>query len=69
MRASVDPGALRQVLLNLLDNAVKYGPRQQEVHVDLAVGNGQARITVTDQGPGIPLRDRVRWPVPASGWR
>jgi len=60
VRASVDPGALRQVLLNLLDNAVKYGPRQQEVHVDLAVGNGQARITVTDQGPGIPLRDRVR---------
>jgi signal transduction histidine kinase len=60
VRASVDAGALRQVLLNLLDNAVKYGPRGQELLVELAARAGRARIAVTDQGPGIPERDRER---------
>jgi len=60
VRASVDQGALRQVLLNLLDNAVKYGPRTQEVLVALEARDGRARIAVTDQGPGIPPRDRER---------
>jgi signal transduction histidine kinase len=60
VRASVDAGALRQVLLNLLDNAVKYGPRGQEVQVDLVARDGKARVTVTDQGPGIPRQERER---------
>jgi signal transduction histidine kinase len=61
-RAAVkaDPGALRQVLLNLLDNAVKYGPRGQTVSVAAQVMNGRTRIVVDDQGPGIPLADRDR---------
>ncbi len=63
VRCSVDAGALRQILLNLLDNAVKYGPVGQEVRVVLerSPGNRNARIIVEDQGPGIPhdRRDRV----------
>ncbi len=61
-RAAVraDPSALRQILLNLLDNAVKYGPRGQTVSVAAQVLNGRARIAVDDQGPGIPLGDRDR---------
>jgi signal transduction histidine kinase len=55
-----DPGALRQVLLNLLDNAVKYGPRGQTVRVDAYSVNGSTRIVVDDQGPGIPPDDRDR---------
>ena len=55
-----DPGALRQVLLNLLDNAVKYGPRGQTVRVDAYSVNGSTRIVVDDQGPGIPPDDRER---------
>ena len=55
-----DPSALRQVLLNLLDNAVKYGPRGQTVSVAAQVLNGRTRIAVDDQGPGIPLGDRDR---------
>ncbi|HEX6107299.1 MAG TPA: HAMP domain-containing sensor histidine kinase [Gemmatimonadales bacterium] len=55
-----DPSALRQILLNLLDNAVKYGPRGQTVRVAAAVLNGRTRIAVDDQGPGIPLADRHR---------
>ncbi len=58
--ASVDAEASRQVLLNLLDNAVKYGPPGQTVTVGLAAGDGRARIWVDDEGPGIPAADRER---------
>ncbi len=59
-RVLVDPGAVRQILLNLLDNAVKYGPAGQVVRVALSKADGHARITVDDLGPGIPAGDRVR---------
>jgi signal transduction histidine kinase len=61
----VDRDALRQILLNLLDNAVKYGPRGQTVTVGMAAthenGSGpRVRLWVEDQGPGIPAADRER---------
>ena len=55
-----DPGAVRQMLLNLLDNAVKYGPAGQEVRISAARENGVARLFVDDGGPGIPRADRER---------
>ena len=54
------PDAVRQILLNLLDNAVRYGPPGQRVVVRAAVENGAVRLTVEDEGPGIPTRDRER---------
>jgi signal transduction histidine kinase len=62
IRSPVDPGALRQILLNLLDNAVKYGPIGQEVRVALerSPGGKSARIIVEDEGPGIPKVSRER---------
>src|SRR4029077_858702 len=60
--APVDADALRQMLLNLLDNAVKYGPQDQSLTVGLRASEGgrRARIWVDDQGPGIPAADRER---------
>src|SRR5256886_2711001 len=58
--APVDAEAFRQMLLNLLDNAVKYGPPGQVVTVGLAAGDRRARIWVDDQGPGIPAAARER---------
>jgi signal transduction histidine kinase len=59
--APVDPGAARQMLLNLLDNAVKYGPAGQTVTVGADRGpNGVARLWVDDCGPGVPSTDRER---------
>ena len=58
--APVDRFALRQVLLNLLDNAVKYGPSGQTVTVELRRREGRARLSVLDQGPGVSPRDRQR---------
>ncbi|HEX9893404.1 MAG TPA: HAMP domain-containing sensor histidine kinase, partial [Gemmatimonadales bacterium] len=58
--ARVDGDAFRQIVLNLLDNAVKYGPQGQTVTVHLARADGRIRLTVDDQGPGVPLRERGR---------
>src|SRR5690242_12455023 len=58
--APVDADALRQMLLNLLDNAVKYGPEEQTITLGLRGSEGRARIWVEDQGPGIPAAERER---------
>ncbi len=55
---SADAAALRHVLLNFLDNAAKYGPARQVVKVAAARIGDTVRITVDDQGPGVPPRDR-----------
>jgi signal transduction histidine kinase len=57
---SLDRDALRQMLLNLLDNAVKYGPAGQTITVGSELAGDRARIWVEDQGPGIPHDDRHR---------
>ncbi|HXT18980.1 MAG TPA: HAMP domain-containing sensor histidine kinase [Gemmatimonadaceae bacterium] len=54
----LDRDALRQVLLNLLDNAVKYGPSGQTIVVGSTISGDRVRIWVEDQGPGIPHEHR-----------
>ena len=60
VEAIADRSALRQIVLNLLDNATKYGPAGQTVTVETRVVKGRARIAVTDEGEGIPPRERER---------
>ncbi len=52
-----DPGLLRQLVLILLDNAIKYTPRGGAVTVDVGVWDGQAALTIRDSGPGIAATD------------
>lgn len=49
-----DPERLRQVLLNILDNAVKYGKDGGSVEVSVKSDSASVIITVRDHGPGIP---------------
>jgi len=58
--AVADRSALRQMLLNLLDNAVKYGSPSRDVSVGVESVKGRARIWVEDRGDGIPPRERER---------
>src|SRR5262249_26515471 len=55
--APVDAGAIRQVVLNLLDNAVKYGPPEQTVVVECQQHGTVAAIAIEDEGPGVPAAD------------
>ncbi len=59
---SVDwhPDAVRRVLLNLLDNAVKYGPAHGRVRVETRCDGRAIVLQVSDEGPGIPARLRPR---------
>lgn len=52
--ASVDPDRIRQVLVNLLDNAVKYSPGGGEVRVALSRDGSEAVLCVEDWGMGLP---------------
>ena len=49
-----DSDLLGRLLLNLLDNAIKYSPEGGTVEVDMTRRNGHCEITVVDAGPGIP---------------
>ncbi len=48
-----DPGALRRALANLVQNAEVHGPPGGEIAVGLTVDDGQALLSVSDQGPGL----------------
>jgi PAS domain S-box-containing protein len=48
-----DPVRLAQVIANLLNNAAKYTPRGGRVEIDVETADGQARISVRDNGVGI----------------
>jgi signal transduction histidine kinase len=58
--ANVDPDALRQIVINLLDNALKYGGEEQRIILGLEAREGAAVLFVDDEGPGIPPGDRKR---------
>jgi signal transduction histidine kinase len=60
VHAVADRSALRQMLLNLLDNAVKYGPASGTVTVGTSANGTSARLWVEDQGQGIPPEERER---------
>lgn len=58
--ARVDREALHLVLVNLLDNAVKFSGNQKSIAVTLDAHDGQARLRVRDLGIGIDPRDQKR---------
>jgi len=57
---AADPDMLRQVLANLVENAVKYSPAGGRVHISLERQEGRVLFVVRDEGLGIPLREQER---------
>jgi heavy metal sensor kinase len=55
-----DDEMLKRMVLNLLDNSVKYTPAGGEITIALELQNGDAKIVVTDTGIGIPVDAQMR---------
>jgi two-component system phosphate regulon sensor histidine kinase PhoR len=55
-----DAERTRQVLLNLVDNAIKYSPSGGQIEVELAAVGDRLRFSVHDQGLGIPVGEQER---------
>jgi two-component system OmpR family sensor kinase len=55
-----DPHALRVLLDNLIDNALRYSPNGAQIDVALTVLDGQAQLRVSDNGPGIANDQHAR---------
>ncbi len=61
VQVNVDASRLQQVLANLLSNAAKFSPEGGKIMLSASGGKEVVRISVADQGPGIPeeFRDRI----------
>lgn len=57
---SADEAKIKQVIENLLSNAIKYSPPGSNVRIGLRVAEREAVVSVYDQGPGIPDKERHR---------
>lgn len=65
---SLRPAALRHIVLNLLDNAVKYGPANQVIRVRVHTVGDELQLSVSDEGPGVSPGDHVWvWEAYARG--
>lgn len=54
---TADAQQLKQALVILLDNAIKYSPRGRSVNLSMTVSDGHAQITIRDKGLGIPAEE------------
>jgi PAS domain S-box-containing protein len=57
---AADEGQLRQVLANLIDNAIKYSPQGGDVVIRLEPAEGYVRFVISDEGLGIPSGEQLR---------
>ncbi len=60
VKVEADRNRLRQVVANLIDNAIKYTPGGGRVQVACAAAPGEALLTVSDTGVGIPPEEMPR---------
>jgi len=54
LQAYADPERIEQVLVNFVNNAIKYAPESKEIAVKIEKQGEMAKVSVSDKGPGIP---------------
>jgi signal transduction histidine kinase len=57
-RVNADPMRIQQALANLIDNAIKYGGRDNTIDIDVSESRGAAVVRIGDHGEGIPPSER-----------
>lgn len=53
-----DERRLSQLIINLLGNAIKFSPEQSAINIEIDSTNSTTKISITDQGPGIPATQK-----------
>ncbi len=56
----VDPHQIQRVLVNLIENALKYSPADEEIRIQVSATPSEAVVRVIDHGPGVPDEERER---------
>ena len=56
----VDPHQIQRVLVNLIENALKYSPADEQIRVQVSATPSEAVVRVIDHGPGVPAEERER---------
>jgi len=54
LKVNADEHGIDQVVVNLVNNAVKYAPESKDIYLIIKQEDGEAKISVKDGGPGIP---------------
>ena len=55
-----DPILIEQVLINLVENALKYTPPESPIDVSVRLGQGHVAVEVANRGPGVPRGDEEK---------
>lgn len=55
---NVDGDKIKQLLRNLLGNAIKFAPEKSQIHIRVFQTSGVVRLEIEDQGPGVPEEDK-----------
>lgn len=58
IQIEIDADKIKRVVINLLDNAVKYSPAEGEIKIILSKTDSTVKFAVQDQGPGVPEAER-----------
>jgi signal transduction histidine kinase len=58
VRATIEPELFERVVVNLLENAVRFSPARSRVEVELVTRGGRMVLAVGDRGPGVPVEAR-----------
>ena len=54
----IDADKIKRVVINLLDNAVKYSPAAGEIKIILTKDDSEIKFAIQDQGPGVPAKEQ-----------
>jgi len=60
LRVRADPTKFKQILMNLIGNAIKFTPEHGRIELTARSMDGQVIVEVRDNGPGIPVEDQKR---------
>jgi len=59
-KMNLDPKLIRQAVMNILDNAIKYSPEKTTVTIDMKVKKPNLILSIADRGHGIPEKEQSR---------